>query len=218
MDKKEKAEIILRELDSLYHKTETFLHYSSDWQLLFSIILSAQATDKSVNEATKRLFDEYDSLEKYTEENRLGILDCISKVGLGNSKSINLIKTARILLEEYDGKIPRDREKLQKLPGVGYKTSGVFLAEFYSDPYIPVDTHILRVTHRLGIVPEKYDATKTEIALEKMFDIGNRRIDLHRQLILFGRNICHPRNPECNICPLSSFCKEKRKNNKTPSC
>jgi hypothetical protein len=201
---------IALKLEELYPETKTFLNFESDWQLLFAVILSAQATDVSVNEATAKLFVNFPKLEDYTQERREEIHACIKKVGLGKSKTEYLIKTAKILLEQYDGHVPTDRLELQKLPGVGYKTSGVVLAEYYNYPYIPVDTHVLRVTHRLGIVPESYDPTKTENKLEKIFDVPSF-IHLHRQFILLGRNICTARSEKCEICPLRDVCRYFKK-------
>lgn len=206
----ETCSFISQELQKLYPETKTFLHFQSDWQLLFAVILSAQATDVSVNEATAKLFVKFPRLEDYREERWDEIHDCIKRVGLGNSKTNYLIQTAEILLSQYEGKVPRDRKLLQKLPGVGFKTSGVVLAEYYNDPYIPVDTHVFRVTHRLGIVPSTYDPTRTEQKLERLFDVPSN-IHLHRQFILLGRNICLARGEKCNLCPLSKVCRYYRK-------
>ena len=169
----EKASLIKDELERRYPNTSTFLKFKTDWQLLFAVVLSAQATDKSVNLATEKLFSILPELSDYTEENRDIIKLCIKNVGLSNTKTEYLIQEARILLEEYGGVVPRDREKLQKLPGVGFKSSGVVLAEYYGDPYIPVDTHVYRVTHRLGIVKDSLDPKGTELQLEKIFNSTN---------------------------------------------
>lgn len=210
MTKKEKALYIKGVLESLYPHTETFLHFHSDYQLLFAIILSAQATDKSVNGATERLFSLLPHLEDYKEENREVILSSIKKVGLGKSKCEYILKTAKILLEKYDGKVPTDRNILMTLPGVGYKTSGVFLGEYYNIAYIPVDTHVYRVTHRLGIVMDNLSADETEVALEKLYK-DYSSIHLHRQFILLGRNICTSKSPKCVDCPLRNVCTYHRK-------
>lgn len=210
MTKQEKASFISDELQKRYPETETFLHFSTDWQLLFAIILSAQATDTSVNQATEVMFSRLPSLKDYNEENRQTIQDCIKKVGLGKSKTEYLIKTARELIEKYDGKVPTDREKLMKLSGVGFKTSGVFLGEFYNIPFIPVDTHVYRVTHRLGLVKDDLTADETEIALEKLYK-NKASIHLHRQFILFGRNVCFAKSPLCSQCPFVTICKFQSK-------
>lgn len=211
MDKKEKAEFIKIQLDRLYPETETFLHYKKEYELLFAVILSAQATDKSANEATSLLFEKFPSLDDYSYENQEQILACISKVGLGKVKTSYLIKSASLLKEKYHGILPKDRKELMKFPGVGFKTSGVVLAELYDFPYIPVDTHVYRVTHRLGIVKEELGFEDTELALEKMFK-EEHKIALHRQFILLGRNICKSLHPKCEECPLSELCKYKKQN------
>lgn len=199
-------------LNKLYSETKTFLNYSKDYELLFAIILSQQTTDIKVNQATSILFKKFSNLTDYNEENKDLIFNIIKPLGLAKGKTIHLIQTAEILLTKYNGKVPNNREDLLNMPGVGYKTSGVFLAEYYSHQYLPVDTHILRVSHRLNLVNNKFDATKTEIALEKLFK-DYKLISLHRQLILFGRNVCHAINPECDSCPFNSFCKYKKQKN-----
>lgn len=214
MTRQEKAFFIAEELQKRYPETKTFLHFSTDWQLLFAIILSAQATDISVNQATEILFSRLPELKDYNDENRETIHECIKKVGLGKSKTEYLIETAKELLNKYDGKVPTDRKKLMKLSGVGFKTSGVFLGEFYNIPFIPVDTHVYRVTHRLGLVKDDLTADETEIALEKLYK-SKASIHLHRQLILFGRNVCFAKSPLCSQCPFASFCKYQ--NNKKAS-
>lgn len=207
----DKYALVAQVLKTLYPDTHTFLHYSKDYEFLFAIILSAQATDDSVNQATSRLFKEFPSLNDYKVENKDRIYSIIKNVGLGKSKSEYLIKTADILLKEYQGRVPKNREELMKLYGVGYKTSGVLLAELYDFPYIPVDTHILRVSHRIGLVKDDLDATATEKALEKGFK-NFHKIEIHRQLILFGRNICKALKPRCMDCPFKEICKYHIKN------
>lgn len=205
MEINKKVEWIARTLQELYPSTKTFLNYTKDYELLFATILSAQATDKSVNLATSKLFALCPTLTHYHPGNRDLIFSCIKPVGLSERKTDYLIQTARILLEQYDGKVPLDRKELMNLPGVGYKTSGVVLAELYDYPYIPVDTHVFRVTHRLGIVKNNINPEKTEVVLEKEFK-NYHSIHLHRQFILLGRNICKAKNELCESCPLSCVC------------
>lgn len=209
----ENLEKIVDELKWRYPDTHCFLNYNKDYELLFAVILSAQATDKSVNEATEKLFVSYPRLEDYVPENQEGIYRCIRKVGLAKNKCGFLLKTAAILLSCYDGKVPKDRSSLMELPGVGYKTSGVVLAELYDEAYIPVDTHVYRVSHRLGIVKNDLSLEETETALEKKFRKFHS-IEIHRQLILFGRNICKANRPECDVCPFVSFCRYFRNSGK----
>jgi len=207
---KNKAEFIYSVLEQLYPKTKSFLNYSKDYELLFATILSAQATDASVNKATQILFVRFPSLSDYTNENLPEIFDCVKSLGLGKSKSLHLVQSAKMLLEDYHGIVPQDREELMKLPGVGYKTSGVVLAELYSYPYIPVDTHVQRVSIRLGFVKANSVPEKTELALEKQYK-NQKGIELHHRFILFGRNYCKAINPLCSSCPLKDICGYKNK-------
>lgn len=213
MEISEKKKRILSFLKETYPNTHSFLKYDTDWQLLFATILSAQATDKSVNEATKNLFSTFPTLNDYTEENLSQIISCIHKVGLAQSKARYLISSAKMLLEKYHGAVPKDRQEMMTLPGCGYKTSGVVLAELYDYPYIPVDTHVQRVSLRLGLVPSNSTPEETEKRLEKLFK-GEHAIEIHRSLILFGRNICTAKNPKCDFCPFASFCKEYKNKEK----
>lgn len=199
-----KASRVLSVLETLYPETACFLDHGTDYELLLAVILSAQASDRSVNKATARLFRDYPTLESIAKAEPEDILPYIKDVGLGKSKSAYLVRTARLLLSKHGGLVPRDRTALMALPGVGYKTSGVVLAELYDAPYIPVDTHVQRVATRLGLTTEK-DPTKTERVLEKAFE-GGHLIDIHRKLILFGRNVCHAVKPSCGDCPLREEC------------
>lgn len=210
MTRKERALLVYQELQKRYPHTETFLHFHKDWELLFAIILSAQATDVSVNQATENLFVRFPELNDYNKENEETILKLISHVGLGKSKCSYLIKTAQKLLQDYQGIVPQDREVLQQLPGVGYKTSGVFLGEYYNEPYIPVDTHVYRVSHRLALVKDSLTPEETEVALEKLY-ASYSTIHLHRQFILFGRELCTSKKERCIDCPFSSFCPHHNK-------
>ncbi len=204
-----KVERIADTLASLYPETKTFLEYGKEYELLFAIILSAQATDKSVNAATKILFSEFTSLKDYTLERRDEIQKIVSKVGLAKSKSLYIVKTAKILLEEYGGKVPYDRESLKRLPGVGHKTSGVFLAELGIEDFFPVDTHVHRVAYRLGLIGKDTSPDEAEEILERKF-IGYPLIVNHRRMILFGRNLCKAINPSCGECPLMDICQHKK--------
>ncbi len=216
MTRVNKAKEVASYLKSAYPPTNSFLHYKKDWELLFAVILSAQATDKSVNEATEHLFAQYPDLKDFTAANLEGILKCIRHVGLGKSKANYLIETSSILLNKFDGNVPKDRKLLRQLPGVGYKTSGVVLAELYDYPFIPVDTHIFRVSHRIGLVNNKLTPEQTEPELEKLFK-GEHAIDRHHSLILFGRERCKSQVPNCEKCPFSSFCNYNKASRKLKS-
>ncbi len=193
-------------LQSLYPETSCFLHYQAEYQLLFAVILSAQTTDIKVNQVTPVLFERYPDLVSLSNADVNDIKEIIKTLGLANSKAGYVKKTARILVEKYDGQVPKDRDELMSLPGVGYKTSGVVLAELYNYPYIPVDTHVKRVSQRIGLVPEGTNPDDTEKMLEKGFE-GKTSIQIHRQLILFGRNICVAQKPKCKNCPMKTFCR-----------
>jgi endonuclease-3 len=205
MTRSEKAPLVRKTLAGLYPKTACFLKAGKDYELLFAVILSAQATDVSVNAATKVLFQKLPDLSDYTEENRKVLEDAVRSVGLWRAKSSNILKTAEILRTQYYGKVPADRKALMSLPGAGYKTSGVILGELFHAPLIPVDTHVYRVSHRLGLVPEKDTPEKTEEDLERLYR-EEATIELHRQFILFGRNVCLAKNPLCSACPLRKLC------------
>ncbi len=170
-----------------------------------AVILSAQTTDIKVNKVTEILFDKYPDLTSLSNASFDDVEEIIRPLGLSNSKAGYVIDTCKILIEKYDSKVPLNREELMSLPGVGYKTSGVVLAELYNYPYIPVDTHVKRVSQRIGLVPEGTDPDKTEKILEEGFE-GKAGIDIHRQLILLGRNICSAKKPLCDECPLNGNC------------
>ena len=201
---------IITVLQVLFPKTKTFLNYTKDYELLFAVILSAQTTDVSVNHVTEVLFRRFPTLEDYTQDRKEEIEEILKPLGLFKSKAEYLILTAEKLRKEYGGNLPKDRNELMKLPGVGYKTSGVVLAELYDEPYFPVDTHVKRVSVRLGIVSEKATVKQCEETLEKRFE-GCHMIHLHRQFILFGRNVCTARNPDCPACPFADFCRFHKK-------
>jgi len=194
------------ELQRRFPSTHTFLNYETDWQLLFAIMLSAQATDKAVNTATSKLFRDFPTLDTYTEDRAEEIFRDIQTLGLGKSKTRYLIQGAKVLREEFQGAVPKDRKAIMTIPGCAYKTSGVFLAEYYHEVLIPVDTHVQRVAIRLGLVKKTSTPEETEKRLEKLFH-GYSGIDTHRQLILFGRTVCHALRPECSVCPFASFCR-----------
>ena len=210
---KSKREIIYRKLSEIYPETHCFLNYTKDYELLFAVILSAQATDKSVNEATDILFQKFTSLDDYRPENKDLLIECIRRVGLVNSKANYLLEASQKLRDEYHYQVPRDRDELLKFKGVGYKTSAVVLGELFNEKYIPVDTHVFRVTHRLGLVKSDLDLVETEDALEKAYG-EYATIDFHRRLILLGRDICHSQKPECHSCPFANLCPYFIKNKK----
>ena len=198
-------------LDELYPNPKCELNYNTDYELLISIVLSAQTTDKRVNMVTSVLFSKYNSLEALKGANLSDLEDIIRSIGSFRKKSIYIKEIANILVNDYNSKVPNDHNLLIKLPGVGRKTANVFLAEYYNYPYIGVDTHVERVSKRLGLCNKKDNVLTIEKKLEKIFDKKDWA-KRHLQLVLFGRYHCRAINPNCETCKLRDICKEKKKN------
>lgn len=198
-----KKEDILIYLKELFPTTSCFLNYKEDYQLLIAIILSAQTTDKKVNEATSILFSTYPTLKALSAVDINDVIKIISKLGLAKVKASYVIDTCNILIKDFNGTVPSNIDDLLKLKGVGRKTACVFLAEYYNQNYIPVDTHIKRISKRLGLTKSD-NPSLIQNDLEKIFQDEN--VDLHRRLILFGRNICKAINPKCEMCKLRKYC------------
>lgn len=198
-----KKDDILNYLEHLYPTTSCFLNYKEDYQLLISIILSAQTTDKKVNEATSILFSCFPTIEDLAKADINAVINIINKLGLASSKARYVIDTCNILINEFKGIVPNNIDDLLKLKGVGRKTACVFLAEYYNKKYIPVDTHIKRIAKRLGLTKSN-NPSLIQSDLEKIFN--REGVILHRRLILFGRNICKAINPKCHICQLKKYC------------
>ena len=180
------------------------LEYSSVFELLVAVLLSAQATDSSVNKATRRLFAAAGTPQKMLALGEAGLIEYIKSIGLFRSKARHLIETCRILVEHHDGQVPRTREALQALPGVGRKTANVLLNVAFGEPTIAVDTHIFRVANRTGLAPGK-DPLKVELALLERVPAAYRA-DAHHWLILHGRYVCQARKPLCPRCLVSAWC------------
>ncbi len=206
----QRIDLIESYLDELFPKPKCELNYNSDYELLISIVLSAQTTDKRVNMVTSILFDKYKSLEALKGANLSDLESIIRSIGSFRKKSEYIKEIARVLVDEYDSKVPNDHKLLVQLPGVGRKTANVFLAEYYNYPYIGVDTHVERVSKRLGLASKKDDVLKVEKKLEKCFK-KEEWAKRHLQLVLFGRYYCKAIKPECASCKLKEICKEKRK-------
>jgi endonuclease-3 len=183
---------------------ETELEYVNPYTLLVAVALSAQATDVGVNKATRKLFAEVKTPEQMLELGEEGIKQHIKTIGLYNMKAKNVMAAARILVDEFGGEVPQEREKLEKLPGVGRKTANVVLNVAFGQPTIAVDTHIFRVGNRTGLAPGKTPLA-VELNLEK--SIPEPFIThAHHWLILHGRYICKARTPECWRCPVADLC------------
>ncbi|MDQ2069461.1 endonuclease III [Natronospira bacteriovora] len=182
----------------------TELNYSSPFELLVAVLLSAQATDVGVNKATARLFPVANRPETILALGEDGLKEYIKTIGLFNSKAANLIKTCRILLEEHGGEVPRDRASLEALPGVGRKTANVILNTAFGQPTIAVDTHIFRVSNRTRLAPGKTVLAVEEKLLKVTPDEFKQ--DAHHWLILHGRYVCKARKPDCFHCPIADLC------------
>ena len=194
-------------LDELIPNPKCELNYNKDYELLLATMLSAQTTDKRVNEVTSILFKKYDSLAKLRQAKIEDIINIIRPIGTFNKKANNVIEIAK-KLENVGDIVPNDREFLESLPGVGRKTANVVLSNIYNKQCIAVDTHVHRVSIRLGIANKNDDVLITEKKLTKKFkDYDLCRI--HHQLVLFGRYYCKASNPSCNSCKLKDICKYK---------
>ncbi len=188
----------------------TELHYDSPFELLIAVMLSAQATDKSVNEATRELFKRANTPEAMLELGEEGLKRYIKRIGLYNNKAKNIIATCRILIEKYGGEVPADRKALESLPGVGRKTANVVLNTAFGHPTIAVDTHIFRVANRTGLARGK-TPLEVERKLEKVVPEEFKQ-DAHHWLILHGRYVCTARNPRCGSCIIEDLCEYREKN------
>lgn len=197
-------------LDELFPNPKCELNYNNDYELLIAIVLSAQSTDKRVNSVTDILFSKYNSLKTLKKASLEELESIIRPVGSFRRKASYIKNIATIIDESYNGVVPKDRDLLIKLPGVGRKTANVFLGEFYNTPAIAVDTHVERVSKRLKLASRNDDVLKIEKKLEKCFskeDWAKR----HLQLVLFGRYFCKAIKPECKNCKLKDICIEKNK-------
>jgi endonuclease-3 len=194
-------------LDELIPDPKCELNYFNDYSLLIAIMLSAQTTDKRVNEVTKVLFNKYNNLEKLSKANIKDLESIIHPLGNFRKKAYNTKEIARIIHEDYHDTVPNERELLERLPGVGRKTVNVFYAEYLSIPAIAVDTHVERVTKRLSLANKNDDVIKIEKKLMKNIKKENWS-KRHLQLVLFGRYYCKAKNPECTNCKLKDICKK----------
>lgn len=200
---------IFRRLKSINPKPTTELEYRTPFELLVAVILSAQATDKGVNLATRRLFKDAHTPAAIYALGVDGLSSYIRTIGLFNSKAKNIIETCRILLERHHGQVPATREELEALPGVGRKTANVILNTAFGQPTIAVDTHIFRVANRTGIAPGK-NVRAVEDRLLKHVPAEYLH-DAHHWLILHGRYVCKARKPECPKCIIADLCEYQHK-------
>jgi endonuclease-3 len=204
-----KRRAIFERLRALQPHPTTELEYSSPFELLVAVVLSAQATDRSVNLATRTLFPIAGTPAAMVELGEERLTECIRTIGLYRTKAKNVIRLSKQLVDHHGGAVPRDRAALESLPGVGRKTANVVLNTAFGEPTIAVDTHIFRVANRTGLAPGA-DVLQVEQRLEK-FTPEEFRKDAHHWLILHGRYICKARLPECWRCPIAEWCEYKPK-------
>ena len=206
---KEKRIEILKRLSAVNPHPTTELNFSSPFELLIAVILSAQATDKGVNKATDKLFPVANTPQAILALGVDGLKEYIKTIGLFNSKAENIIKTCRDLIEKHNGEVPEDRAALEALSGVGRKTANVVLNTAFGHPTIAVDTHIFRVCNRTAFAPGK-DVVKVEEKLIKVVP-AEFKVDVHHWLILHGRYTCVARKPRCGACMIEDLCEYKNK-------
>lgn len=199
---------IIEYLDELFPNPRCELNYNKDYELLIAVMLSAQTTDKRVNMVTDILFKKYDNLEKLANANINDIINIIRPIGTFNKKASNIISISKSLLEDKNGVVPNDRTYLESLSGVGRKTTNVVLSNLFNVPCIAVDTHVSRVSKRLGIAKKNDDVLVIEKKLNKFFP-KEKLNRLHHQLVLFGRYFCKAQKPSCENCKLKNICKKK---------
>jgi endonuclease-3 len=202
--KKEFIEPFFATLKAANPQPNTELEYTSVFELLAAVLLSAQATDVGVNKATRRLFPVAGTPQKILALGLDGLEDHIKTIGLYRSKTKHLLETCRILVEQHGGEVPRTREALEALPGVGRKTANVVLNVAFGEPTMAVDTHIFRVGNRTGLAPGK---TPYEVEMQLLKRIpAQYLVDAHHWLILHGRYVCQARKPQCQACAVSRWC------------
>ena len=188
---------------------KTELNYTNPFTLLCAVAFSAQSTDVGVNKATKALFEKYDNPQKMLELGEEGLGEYLKTIGLWRQKAKNAIAMSKILVEKFGGEIPKTREELTPLPGVGRKTANVVMNEAFGEPTIAVDTHIFRVSNRTGLAKGK-NPDEVEAGLEKIVP-PEFKLGAHHWLILHGRYTCIARKPKCNMCPIVHLCQFKEK-------
>ncbi|MFT5426633.1 MAG: endonuclease-3 [Gammaproteobacteria bacterium] len=208
MNKNKRSEIF-QKLKAQNPQPTTELNYANPFELLISVILSAQATDVGVNKATKKLFAVANTPAEIHALGVAGLKQYIRTIGLYNTKAENIIKTCKLLMDEHNSQVPDDRASLEKLPGVGRKTANVILNTAFGQPTIAVDTHIFRVANRTGIAPGK----NVRVVEEKLikFVPDEYKHDAHHWLILHGRYTCVARKPRCGSCIIYDLCEYKQK-------
>lgn len=209
MRTREEAAIVMERLNGLYPEAKAELHFRNPFETLIATILSAQCTDKRVNMVTEKLFADYPDAFAMAKLEPEELEPMIKTCGLYHNKAKNIVAACRYLVEHNDGQVPDNRADLMKLPGVGQKTAGVVLLAAFGDDQIPVDTHVLRVSNRIGLVqantPEKTEMQLRELLPKEIWSHA------HHLIIWHGRRCCSARKPACERCPLTDLCDEFRK-------
>ena len=214
MTKKELYTRVLSFFRELHPEVTTELEFGSVFQLLVAVVLSAQCTDKRVNQVTPELFAHYPNAQAMAEADESEIYEYVKSVSYPNAKARHLVELSRMLVDEYGGEVPNDFDALLRLPGVGRKTANVMQAVAFGQSAMPVDTHVYRVSHRLGLVPSTADTPlKVEKALIKHIPADDLA-RAHHWLLLHGRYVCTSRKPHCDKCELSDICPKKIENSK----
>lgn len=205
-------EVFTTYLDELIPNPVCELNYTKDYELLLAVMLSAQTTDKRVNQVTAVLFQKYPTLEVLKDAKLDNIIEIIRSIGTYHKKAMNIIQIAHRLVTEQNGKVPNQRTYLETLPGVGRKTTNVVLSELYKEQCIAVDTHVERVSKRLKLASEKDNVLEVEKKLTKKLKAYDLH-KMHHQILLFGRYYCKSQNPSCETCKMQVYCKyyQKRK-------
>ena len=207
MTKKQRARQILDLLAEEYPLADCTLQYDEAWKLLVSVRLAAQCTDARVNIVVKDLFAKYPSPQALAEASPEEIEEIVKPCGLGKSKVRDIHKCMKMLVEEYDGQVPEDFDKLLKLPGVGRKSANLIMGDVFGRPAIVTDTHCIRLTNRMGLVDGIKEPTKVEKELWKIIP-GEEGSDFCHRLVYHGRAVCTARNPKCEQCCLAQVCKK----------
>ncbi|WP_420832353.1 endonuclease III [Paenibacillus humicola] len=201
---------ILRVIGEMFPDAHCELNHENPFELTIAVLLSAQCTDETVNKVTADLFRKYKTPADYLSVPIEELEQDIRRIGLFRNKAANIQKLCRMLIESYGGEVPRDHEELTKLPGVGRKTANVVVSNAFGVPAIAVDTHVERVSKRLGVAKPDDSVLEVEKKLMKLVP-RDQWTDTHHRLIFFGRYHCKAQNPQCSVCPLLDLCKEGQK-------
>ena len=203
------TDLVIKNLEIMFPNAKCELNYNNDWQLLIAILLSAQCTDKKVNAVTPTLFSKYPTLKDLKEANFNELEKIIHSLGLSNNKAKNIINLSKILNEQYNNKVPSNKDELLKLPGIGNKTANVMLIEYFKTPAFPVDTHVARVSKRLNLCKDTDSVEIIEKKLTTKFKKETWAM-LHIRMVVFGRYVCKAIKPNCNECLFNNICKNKK--------